>query len=560
MLNRLLASLQRGRKKSELNREVEPASEQPLLNADDNLERWLASCNDAIACNELGERFAREGRKARAAACFQRCLELHHDFVAARFNLGNLFYGANQLDQAVEQYLAILELQEDNYHALNNMGIALLQSGESVKAVGCLRQALKLRPDFEEAGSNLLLALTVAPGVTEKELFEEHRQLPIHIERAMAERLRTFGNARDGHRRLRIGYMSADFKMHPVAFFLEPIVANHNGSQFEIFCYSNWRTSDATTEQLKKHRLHWRQINHLDDDAVASVIRQDAIDILVDLSGRTSGARLGVLARKPAPVQMTYLGYPNTTGLATVDYRITDSYGDPSGISEPYYVETLLRMPDCMWCYMPRADMPSVGELPAKVAGRITFGSFNNALKLNSDLIALWSRVLQAVPDSRMIIACLPEGTTRSRIRGEFSANGVSPDRIIMHGRMPAVRYWQLHNEADIALDAYPCNGGSTTCDSLWMGVPVITLCGSRFVSRAGYSILANVGLQQLVAYNHDQYVDIAAGLAGEQQHLADLRNGLRNQLAASTLCDARRFTENLEKLYREAWQTWCAS
>ncbi len=516
----------------------------------------LADMRDANACNALGERYRVDS--GFACECFKRAITLDAGFLAARFNLGNLYFGSNRIDDAAAQYEAILALDPDNPDALNNLGMILLQSGRASEAVTMMRRALKRRPDFEAAGNNLLFALTLAPEPTRDELLQEHlhyaRRMHVVEFAAIAH-----SNQPDPQRRLRIGYVSADFKNHPVAWFMAGIVARHDARCCEVFCYSNWYKADAVTDAIKQHAHVWRQIDALNDADVAQLVRSDGIDILVDLSGHSSGGRLGVFALKPAPVQMTYIGYANTTGLSTIDYRITDSYGDPEETSDAYYVEKLIRMPACMWCYTPHENMPEVGAAPANISGHITFGSFNNASKINDDLAALWARVMSAVPNSRLIIACLPDGRTRARLRAIFAAHGIAESRLELMGRLSMPDFWSVHRRVDIALDSFPCNGGTTTCDTLWMGVPVVTRRGERFASRAGYSILANIGLNDLVARNDDEYVAIARALALDRARLDGLRAGLRPRLATSPLLDVARFTGHLEAAYRQAWATWCA-
>jgi protein O-GlcNAc transferase len=267
-----------------------------------------------------------------------------------------------------------------------------------------------------------------------------------------------------------------------------------------------------------------------------------------------------VFARKPAPVQMTYLGYPATTGLAQMDYRITDGRADPHGVSEGRYVERLLRMPHSLWCFAPPPQMPEVEPLPASRAGHITFGSLNSMFKLTPRLLALWSRLLCGLPASRLVLATVPEGAPRARIAREFEAHGVDRARLEFHGVLPWREFWALHGRVDIALDAFPCNGGATTCETLWLGVPLVTRAGDVFLSRAGLSILSTVGLPELVAGSEDEYLRIAHELALDRTRLAELRRGLRERMRASPLLDAAVFTRDLEDCFRAAWRQWCAN
>ena len=560
MLKRLLAEVVnrlrplRGQNKTQ--HAIEPGDNET---DERDLAPILAAQNSAVSCNKLGERYRDNGAGIKARACFEQAVAMDTSLVTARFNLGNLLFGANLIDGAAEQYAAILALQPNNADALNNLSMTFLQSGRADEAVRMFRNVLAEHPDFDDARSNLLLALTLAHDHPPEEMLEEHRRLankmrPAHTITGEPQ------NLPDPLRRLRIGYVSGDFKNHPVAWFMSPILMHHDARCFEIYCYSNWYKSDAVTETLKQHAVGWRQINHLTDAEVANLVRSDGIDILIDLSGHTNGGRLGVFALKPAPVQMTYLGYLNTTGLSTIDYRITDAYGDPAETSDAYYVEKLLRLRACMWCYRPRESMPDVGSPPAITNGHITFGSFNNAMKINSRMTALWSQILSATPGSKLVIAGLPEGRTRDRLRAELTSGAVKDSRVELLGRLPMQEFWRLHNRVDIALDSFPYNGGTTTCDTLWMGVPVVSLCGDRFAARAGYSILANVGLHELVAQSGDQYVEIACALACDPARLENLRAGMRRRLGDAPLLDAVSFTKNLECVYRNAWQAWCTS
>jgi predicted O-linked N-acetylglucosamine transferase (SPINDLY family) len=379
----------------------------------------------------------------------------------------------------------------------------------------------------------------------------------------MLDGARSFGhydNSASVDRPLRIGYVSGDFRNHAVAWFMTPVLEQHDRQKFHVYCYSNFHKVDSTTTMLQHYATGWRQIENTSDRSAADLVRKDGIDILIDLSGHTRGGRLGLFAYKPAPVQMTYLGYLNTTGMPTIDYRITDALGDPFGQSERYHVEKLLRLPDCMWCYAPHQRMPDVSALPAGTGGHITFGSFNNSMKLNPELIELWARVLGAAPSARLIIAGVPSGKMRERIHEEFAMKRVDPGRVELLGRLPMHGFWRLYHRVDVALDSFPCNGGTTTFDSLWMGVPVVSQCGDRFASRAGFSILSNAGLNDLVAFSDEEYVAIAASWARDLDRLRAVRAGMRDRLRASPLLDSARFTRNLEHLYRQAWHEWCRS
>ena len=337
-----------------------------------------------------------------------------------------------------------------------------------------------------------------------------------------------------------------------------PLLEHHDPARFEVYCYSNTPKTDDITRRCEALAAHWRDIVPLADAAAQDLVRSDGIDILVDLSGHTSGNRLALFAAKPAPIQLTYLGYPATTGMTQMDYRLTDGRADPAGVSEPRYVEKLLRLPHSLWCFAPPPQMPEVGPLPASATGQLTFASLNSVYKLTPRMLRLWSRLLAALPESKLLFATVPAGAPRARIAREFESNGVDPARLEFHGFLPWEEFWDLHQRVDIALDSFPCNGGATTCETLWMGVPLVSLAGEAFLARAGLSLLTTVGLQELVAHSEDEYLRVAMELARDPARLAQLRAGLRGRMRASPLLAAAAFTCDLEDLYRAAWTQWC--
>ena len=513
----------------------------------------------AEAYNNLGRIDELRGRNADAAQCYEHAIECKPRLPHPYINLGNLLQRRNDLDAACERYDAALLLDPGSWEAQNNRANVLLERGEHTAARAAFAAAVKVRPDDPVAASNKLnceiFALASSPG----ELVAEYKNWARRFAAPLAGEFPEHTNIPDPQRRLRIGYVSPDFRKHAMGYFIEPLLEFHNRDAFDLYCYSNWPRPDAMTARFKALAPHWRDIALLRDADVAKQIAGDGIDLLVDLAGHTADNRLLTFARKPAPVQFTYLGYPNTTGVDAIDYRITDRYTDPPGMTEGHYVEHLLRLPDCMWCYRAPEYMPEVGALPARACGHITYGSFNGFLKVTESVIDTWAQLLDGVPEARLIMITVARGEAQRRVRAAFAARGIDPERLELHPKLPVDDYLALRNRVDIALDPFPCNGGTTTCDSLWMGVPTVTLEGSMFVSRAGASLLTNVGLPELVARSAGEYVAIAAGLAGDLPRLESLRAGLRERMRASPLCDAPRFVANLEHLYREAWQTWCA-
>jgi protein O-GlcNAc transferase len=355
--------------------------------------------------------------------------------------------------------------------------------------------------------------------------------------------------------------VSPDLRSHSVAFFVEPLLKTHDRARFDVFCYADVRHPDAVTERLKGLTDHWRDIVGLDDVEVARLICEDRVDILVDLAGHTAHNRLLVFARKPAPIQIAYLGYPNTRGFDDMDYWLTDALADPPGESGRFYVEEIVRLPNGFNCYQPPPQSPPVSPLPALETGHINLGSFNNATKINEGVIACWAAILHAVPQARLILKAraLADRQTRKRLEQYFIGYGIPVERVEMIGWIPAsADHLELYDRVDIALDTFPYNGHTTTCEALWMGVPVITLAGKVHAGRVGVSLLTQAGLSELIAESPQAYVDMAVGLTRDRERLAELRQGLRGRIKRSPLTDATGLTCAIEAAYRTMWQTWC--
>ncbi len=356
---------------------------------------------------------------------------------------------------------------------------------------------------------------------------------------------------------MRIGYISPDFRSHSEAFFSVPLFAAHDHKAFEIVCYSDVLRPDPITARLRSHADAWRNIARLDHEQVAQRIRRDGIDILVDLTMHMARNRLLVFARKPAPVQACWLAYPGTTGLSTIDYRITDPYLDPPGLYDGCYAEESVRLSDTFWCYDPLDNEPAVNALPAAERGYVSFGCLNNFCKVNPFVIKTWARVLNAVDRSRLTVLA-GEGTHRRHTLEILAKEGIGRERVTFVPHQPRQQYLQCYHDIDIGLDTVPYNGHTTSLDSFWMGVPVVTLVGQTVVGRAGLCQLMNLGLPELIATSPEQYVQIAADLARDIPRLSNLRATLRQRLQSSPLTDASRFARNLEAAYRQMWRRWC--
>jgi predicted O-linked N-acetylglucosamine transferase (SPINDLY family) len=511
----------------------------------------------AEAHNNLGNALKDQGHLDEAVACYRRALELKPNDAQLHNNLGAVLCGQDKLDEAVACYRRALELKPDFAKAQNNLGAALKDQGMLDEAIACWRRALELKPDYAEAHSNLAYAQMFCPGCDARTLYEECRRWNHRHAAPLARLVQPHGNERSPERRLRVGYVSPDFRDHCQSFFTAPLFSRHDREKFEIVCYADVVRCDGGTERLCRDADAWRSITGLDDERVAQSIRDDRIDVLVDLTMHMARNRLLVFARKPAPVQVSWLAYPGTTGLSSIDYRITDRYLDPPGLDGPYYAEESVRLPDSFWCYDPLSGEPAVNSLPAAEKGYVAFGCLNNFCKVNPPVLKIWAAVLKAVDRSRLTILSA-EGTHRRHTLDLLAAEGVAPDRVTFVARQPRRQYLTYYHGIDIALDTIPYNGHTTSLDSLWMGVPVVTLVGTTVVGRAGVCQLMNLGLPDLIASTPEQYVQVAATLAHDLPRLRQLRATLRQRMQASPLMDGPRFARNIEAAYREMWRRWC--
>ena len=524
------------------------------------MEQALAvNAGSAAHHNNLGEVYRALGKAARAEASFRGALDLRPDLVEAHTNLGSALKEQGRLDEARDSYEQALRLRPDDVVAINNLGNVLKDQGRLGEAAGCYRHALRVKPDYAAAHTNLLFCLTYDPGTPPAVLFEEHRLWGERFGAAPAPP--PHANDADPDRRLRIGYLSGDFRAHAVARFVEPVLARHDPAAVEVFGYAEVPAPDAVTARLQAMTSGWRSTCGLTDERVAALVREDRIDVLVDLAGHTSGNRLRALARGPAPVQITYLGYPNTTGLAAVDYRLTDAVADPPG-SESLFAEELIRLPRGFCCFAVPGEAPPVGPLPALKSGCVTFGSPHNLAKLNGAVLDLWAKVLHAVPASRLLLFRTGlTGSARDRLVAAFAARGVGAGRletrdVPMH-TLGYAGYLGLYGDVDVMLDASPASAHTTACEALVMGVPVLALYGDRTYGRLSASVLTHAGLADWVARFEEEYVALAVRWATDVAGLARLRAGLRGRVSA-TLGDAARFTRSLEDAYRALWRRWC--
>ena len=517
----------------------------------------------AEACNSLGAMLQEFGELDDAVAAYRRAIEIKPDYAAAHSNLGAASHCNCHFDEALAHCHHALHLDPNEVSAHNTMGMVLKNMGRLDEAIEAYRNALTLKPSFSEAHSNLILTMNYHPRFTAEAILAESRYwdeihaLP-HVVRA-----RPHANTRDPERRLRIGYVSPDFRAHSVSYFIEPLLANHDRGAVEVFCYAEVPCPDAVTTHLRTLADGWCSTVGLTDAEVADRIREDRIDVLVDLAGHTAHNRLLAFAERPAPVQVSWLGYPNTTGMSAIDYRLSDETADPEGIAEAHHSETLVRLPRGFLCYGPPATAPKVTPPPVAEIGQVTFGSFNNLTKVTPEVVKTWARILKAVPGSRILIKSKPlaDEATRAHYLALFAGEGIEADRIELISAIPLLsNHLATYGKVDIALDPFPYNGTTTTCEALWMGVPVIILCGTRHAARVGASLLTAMELTDFIAETSDGYIEMATDLAKNIERLANLRKNLRPRMAASPLCGAETFACNIETTFRDLWRRWCAA
>ncbi|HEX8523770.1 MAG TPA: tetratricopeptide repeat protein [Tepidisphaeraceae bacterium] len=495
----------------------------------------------------LGSALREAGRAREAIDVLREAVAQEPASVEARANLANALREEGRLIDAIEMYRQALAL-DPRPEVQSSMARALHDAGMLDEALAAYRQAMERAPADARIGANYLTALNYVDAVEPEVVAREHREWGrrhAHVS-PVAPRAR---RAPADRRRLKIGYVSADFRAHAVAFFIEPVLAAHDHARFEIYCYSDVRKEDAVTARLRTYADQWREVSKLSDPQLADVIARDEIDILIDLAGHMVPNRLMVFARKPAPLQVTYLGYPNTTGLPQIDFRITDAVADPPGETERFHSENLLRPNPCFLCYRPPEDAPDVRRRTRSTGG-ITFGCFNRLAKVSAATLSLWAQVLRETPNSRLVLKWhgMSDPRTEARVCDHLQRHGLDPDRVTLLGQEPsAAQHLDRYNEIDVALDTFPYNGTTTTCEALWMGVPVVTMAGRSHVARVSASILSTVGLGDWNAHTPAEYVRIAAVAARDADRRQALHRTLREKMRSSPLMNARTFTATLE-------------
>jgi len=567
-----------------------------MIAAVEAYEEALAGGNrDAGVLWRMAVALNRTARPERALTYLEEAVERAPEDPSVLMAYGDTLSGLKKHDEAIDVFRRIVERHPKVTHALSNAARALRDSGRFSAAAQLMKRAIKLKPDDPDlrsryglllqnlgriddalaeyeflracfdpskVGRNFLLTMHYSPRYSPARIAQDHRAWGEAFMAKLAPPTPRHDNDPDPERRLRVGYLSGDYWRHSVSFFLEPILAAHDRDAVEVHALSTTERTDKVTDRLRGLADRWHALSGMPDDRAETLIKAEGIDILVDLSGHTNGERHKLLARKPAPIQIGYLGYPDSTGLPTIDYRLTDAYADPPGLTEAYHVEDLVRLPDCFLCYRPSAARPPLSPPPCLDRGAITFGSFNNLAKISDPAIAAWVALLDRVPNSRLVlkaIALADEGA-RTHLAGRLAAAGAPMDRIVV--RKPVnddTDHLRAYAEVDIALDTFPYTGTTTTLEALSMGAPVVSLAGEAHVRRVGGSILNAIGLPGLIAEDVAAYIDIAAALAGDRERLSELRNSLRDRLEASPLRDEAGFAGKLEQAYRRMWRRWCA-
>jgi len=503
----------------------------------------------------LGNVLADIGDFTGALAAYAAATQSSPTSVVGLNNAGCLLRTLGRIDEAEQQLLAGLTIDPAHAALHDNLGNVYKDSGQLDRAIACFRRALELQPASAGTHGNLAYALSfqsAEPGPILAECRRWNARFAAPLPR------REHDNDVAADRRLGVGYVSADFREHCQSLFTLPLLAHHDHAAFEIFCYSSVKRPDARTARIAALADVWRDVRTLDDEALAARIHADRIDILVDLSMHMADGRPLVFARKPAPVQVAWLAYPGTTGIDAIDYRLSDPRLDPPG-TEGDYSEQTIRLPDTFWCYDPLTAVPQPNALPARDRGYLTLGCLNNPCKLTDHTLRLWGAVARRLPDARFLLMA-PPGTSRQLLLGRLAAHGIAGDRVAFQEFRPRADYLAAYHDIDLVLDTFPYNGHTTSLDSLWMGVPVVTRVGQTSVGRAGLSQLHHLDLLELAGYTDAAFIDAAVALGRDWDRLGTLRSDLRRRLERSPLMDGERFARHIEDAYRWMWRTYRAS
>lgn len=513
----------------------------------------------AEAYAALFDLYDSQGNFAAAASAVEGVLRQRPDWVAALNNYAHALRKLRRLTESEAAYRRAIALDPAFLPGYRGLGSTLLGQSRIKDALEVFRSGRAFDPEGFDLEISELFTLNYIDDMSSDEIYARHRAFGERLERKYPRRAEPFGNDPNPERRLRVGYVSADFYRHPVALFAIPLLERHDRSVCQIFGYSTGTTQDGVTRQLQSLVDAWRDAASMSDLELLDAIARDEIDILVDLTGLSGHFfRTGVFARQAAPVQVTWLGYPNTTGTTRMQYRLADNTTDPPGCTDRYHSEALVRLPHSQWCYRPFVSVDGAEAPPIERNGFVTFGSFNEFTKLSPSILRLWTDVLARLPDSRFVIARVSDGPAKDSLIRELERAGIASDRISFPPPVALEEYYRRLGSVDIALDSAPYSGCTTTCDTLWMGVPVLTLPGAQSASRSSASILTTLGLADWIASTPEDYVRLAVEFARDEANITMLRKSLRTRMLASPLMDEPRFARDVEAAYRRMWRAWC--
>lgn len=520
----------------------------------------LLADGKAVTYNSIGMALHSMGKVDEAMRSFQRALEIEPRYTNAHCNMSICLMNLGRLDESLESTTKTLQIDTNHLQANTNMSSVLFSMGRIEEAINHSRLTLKNNPQWEYLHSNLLFQISHSGQLDPAAMFAEHLRFGDQFEAPLRAAWPRHANVRDPERRLRIGVVSADLYSHPVADFVTPIMENLcHAPGLEILAYANSQHDDAVSRHMQGLVSVWRQVELLSHEELAQLITSDAIDILIDLSGHTGHNRLLAFARKPAPLQASWIGYPGTTGLQAMDYYLSDRFFSPPGLLDDQFTEKLVCLPACA-PFLPSQNAPPINPLPANENGYITFGSFNRASKLSPEVIARWSQLLRALPTAKMLLAAMPDTHISDRLRSWFAREGISADRLSFHARTNTHDYLALHHLVDICLDTFPYTGGTTTCHALWMGVPTLTIPGLNLPSRASAAANLQMGLDEFIAHDAEDFVTKGLQVAGDIPHLTALRAGMRARLESSVIGQPALIAAGVESALRTMWQRWCAN
>jgi predicted O-linked N-acetylglucosamine transferase (SPINDLY family) len=523
-------------------------------------QRVIDICPDVVEAHiNLGSLFYLKGQLENASECYRRSLVLRPDCAEAHRNIGIIMNDMGRFEEAAKNYQMALAIKPDYTEAYSSLGVALQNLGNLQEAILSYQKALELDPSFTTAYSNMLLIKNYVADVPGKTLLADAIQFGQIVER-LANTYTNWTNSPEKGKCIKIGIVSGDLRNHPVGYFAEGVLTElANQDNLKVIVYHNSVREDELSRRIRGCCRAWYSVVEMSDQNLAFQIRQDGIDILFDLSGHTAQNRLPLFAWKPAPIQVSWLGYFATTGVAAVDYLIADPWTVPDD-EEIQFTEKIVRMPETRLCFTrPDIDIETSG-LPAIKNGYITFGCFNNLSKMNDAVIELWARVLESIPSSRLFLKAmqLNDPVAQKRVALRFSKAGINPNRLILEGFSNRKDYFAAYHRVDIAVDPFPFPGGTTSVEGLWMGVPVLTLAGGSLLSRQGVGILSNMEMTEWIAHSHDEYVKRAIMHASDLTRLSELRKCLRDRLKASPLLDASRFARQFNDVLRSMWVAWC--